>query len=291
MSPVRSVAGVCFTILAIWVMFATSGCAWLDVHQRELIYRPTPLSSTQAPTMQAGDERFFLEVTGTPGPQRLELWWLPHRNPTAPTLLYLHGTFRNLPQNLHKINALREAGFAILAVDYRGWGLSSRITPSEHSILQDAQLAWTEMQRREPRAAQRVIYGHSMGSGVAVDLARGLRSPQDYGGLILESAFTSFPDVAAQAGWVANMFSRFSDERFASIDKITQVRAPLLMIHGDQDKTVPIILGKKLFDAANPPKQWQTIEGGGHSDVNRTGKDTYQAALADFTTRYLSQPE
>jgi len=291
MPQVRSVAGVCFTYLAMWVMLITSGCAWLDNHQRELIYRPTPLSSAQAPALQAEDERFFIDVPDTPGLQRLELWWLPHCNPQAPTLLYLHGTFRNLPQNLHKINSLREAGFAILAVDYRGWGLSSRITPSEQSIFQDAQLAWSELQRREPRAAQRVIYGHSMGSGVAVGLASGLRSPEDYGALILESAFTSFPDVAEQAGFIAKVFSRVSNERFLSIDRIAKVQAPLLMIHGDQDKTVPMVLGRRLFDAAHAPKQWVAIEGGGHSDVNLTGSTQYQAALATFQKRFLSQTQ
>lgn len=193
--------------------------------------------------------------------QQLALWWLPHTDPNAPTLLYLHGTFRNLAQNLHKINALREAGFAVLAVDYRGWGESTAITPSEQTILQDARITWAELVRRESRPAQRVIYGHSMGSGVAVDIASKLPSQADYGALILESAFTSFPDVAAQAGWLARLVSGFSNERFASIDKIAKVQVPLLMIHGTQDSTVPVKLGLQLFEAANAPKQWLAIEG------------------------------
>jgi pimeloyl-ACP methyl ester carboxylesterase len=91
-------------------------------------------------------------------------------------LLYLHGTFRNLFGNLSKINALRDAGFAVLAVDYRGWGESAPIMPSEASIHADAGRAWAELLKRQPDARHRVIFGHSMGGAVAVRLASTLRA-------------------------------------------------------------------------------------------------------------------
>ena len=290
MCRMRSVTGVVFRILMVWVLVCASGCAWLDTHQRQLIYRPTPATAGDSANLRAGDERFFLEVPLVDAMQYIELWWLPHTDKNAPTLLYLHGTFRNLPQNLHKINALRDAGFAVLAVDYRGWGRSTAITPSEQTILQDARVAWAELARREPRPAQRVIYGHSMGSGVAVDLASQLTSQTDYGALILESAFTSFSDVAADAGLLARLVSLFSHERFASIDKIAKVQVPLLMIHGTQDSTIPVKLGLQLFEAANAPKQWLAIEGGQHSDLDLIAPTQYQATLAAFKSRYLSKP-
>ena len=211
--------------------------------------------------------------------------WLDERQ-----LLYLHGTFRNLFENIHKIDALRAAGFAVLAVDYRGWGLSTPLTPSERSIVQDAQVAWADLKRRAPTARQRVIYGHSMGSGVAVDLASRLNGRADYGGLILESAFTSFKDVAAEASIVARVLVSLNNERFASIDKIGQVNAPLLMLHGALDDTIPPVLGKRLFDAAKPPKHWVVIEGGHHSDLQDVGALAYQAALAQFKAQLLAAP-
>lgn len=280
-------------------LLSTSGCAWLDAKQRQIIYRPTPGVAADFAGLRAGDERYFIKMpqaaahsagdageTGNAA-QRMEMWWLPHADKNAPTLLYFHGTFRTLSENMHKIEALREAGFAVLAVEYRGWGLSTPITPSEQTILQDADVAWAELQRREPRAKRRVIYGHSMGSGVAVDLASRLRAKTDYGALILESAFTSFTDVARETGYFAQYLVLFNSERFASLEKIARVQAPLLMIHGSADTTIPMRLGEKLFAAANSPKQWLTIEGGAHSDLDQIGHAQYQAMLQSFMNQYV----
>lgn len=285
-------------LIAVFLLLFSTGCAWLDTKQRNALYRPTPGVPADFAGLRAGDEQYFVNLpnsataianpaTFPDEPQRLALWWLPHADKTAPTLLYFHGTFRNLPQNLHKIEALRSAGFAVLAVDYRGWGLSTSITPSEQTIVQDANLAWAELQRREPRAAQRVIYGHSMGSGVAVEIASRLRAQGDYGGLILESALSSFADVAYEFGFFARFLARFTNERFASIDKIARVQAPLLMIHGSQDTTIPIRVGEKLFAAANPPKQWLSIAGGGHSNLHEADGAQYQAVLLAFKNKYI----
>ena len=297
------------------LLLSASGCAWLDVKQRQAIYRPTQGVPADFAGLRAGDERYFANLPetvnakaasnmgtdsqGSPqtvaadaaaATQRIEFWWLPHADAKAPTLLYFHGTFRNLFENARKIDSLRAAGFSVLAVEYRGWGVSTPITPSEQTILQDAEVAWAELQRREPRAAKRVIYGHSMGSGVAVDLASRLRAGTDYGALILESALSSFTDVAREAGVLASLLALANNERFASVEKIRKIQAPLLMIHGSADTTIPITLGKKLFDAANAPKQWLVIEGGAHSDLDAVGKAQYQAALQDFIGKYLSRP-
>ena len=295
MHKARSVTAVfAKTLVLLALLLACSACAWLDTKQRQIIYRPTPApsedSAAASPFWQTNDARLFLQVPGQTE-QQVALWWLPHTDPMAPTLLYLHGTFRNLLGNQPKIEALRQAGFSILAVDYRGWGQSTSITPSEQSIIEDALLAWGELVRREPRAAQRVIYGHSMGSGVAVALASQLNSPANFGALILESAFTSFADIAAEAGFWASLAIRFNHERFASIDCITRIKAPLLMLHGALDRTVPMLLGQRLFAAANEPKEWVMIGAGQHSDLHRVGQPTYQETIAAFKSRYLSQPQ
>jgi uncharacterized protein len=241
-------------------------------------------------------------VSGSTTTQQLEIWWLPNAQLGAPTLLYLHGTFRNLFQNQAKIEALRTAGFSVLAVEYRGWGLSSPLVPSEKSIIADADLAWQEFIRREPRPSQRVIYGHSMGTGVAVDLASRLQAPRDYGGLILESAFTSFKDIAQSAGFFPRVLASFNNENFASIDKIAKVQAPVLMLHGTVDKTIPIANGQRLFAAvpaivtptttntatANTNKTFVTIEGGAHSDLHHIGATAYQTAVKLFIKQLQS---
>ncbi len=281
-------ARICRWLLLL-ALLGSSGCAWLDGHQRQILYRPAVGAPADFTGLREGDERYVVSVPNPHGPpQQLAMWWLPHASPDAPTLLYLHGTFRNLFGNLHKMASLREAGFSVLAVDYRGWGESSMIIPSEASIMIDAQLAWSELAKHQPNAQKRVIYGHSMGSGAAVDLASQLHSPADFGGLVLESAFTSFDDVAHEAGTLVSLVNLFNRERFASIEKIGRVQAPLLMLHGTRDDTIPIRLGERLFAAANPPKQWLAIEGAAHSDLNLVNPALYQATLRGFANRYLS---
>ena len=262
-----------------------SGCAGLDEWQRKLALRPTPTQITHqeaaAPSWRPGDERFTRPATGAPQ-QPVALWWLPHADPQALALLYLHGTFRNLYQNQPKIDALRRAGFAILAVDYRGWGDSAVLVPSEATINADAQLAWTELQRRQPDPAKRVIYGHSMGGAVAVTLASGLQHGRDYQALVLESTFTRMPDVAASAGFWGRVAASTISLEFDSQSRIARIDAPLLMLHGTADKTVPIELGRRLRDAAPAGVRWVEIPGGTHSRLQLEAPEMYQQAFQDL---------
>ncbi|HSO44408.1 MAG TPA: alpha/beta fold hydrolase [Rhodoferax sp.] len=283
-----SVTAVFLRLGLVLALLAGSGCAWLDTKQRLLIYRPTAGVPADFAGLSTGDERYLLSLPDTDAPQHLAIWWLPNSQKEAPTLLYLHGTFRNLFGNQRKIEALRTAGFSVLAVDYRGWGESSALVPTEESILADAQVAWIELKKRQPDAKKRVIYGHSMGSAVAMDLASRLQSPADYGGLVLESAFTSFDDVASSVGMLGSVLNLFYPDSFDSIGKITRVQAPLLMMHGRDDDTIPIQLGERLFAAASPPKHWLVMENARHSDLDIANPALYQATLQSFAARYLS---
>ena len=257
------------------------GCAWSDAKQRELVFRPTPGQPANFTGLRAGDLAFTVDVPGAKlgSTEQLHMWWLPHANPQAPALLYLHGTFRNLYQNLPKIDALREAGFAVLAVDYRGWGKSTPIIPSEATIYADANVAWAELARRESDPRKRVIYGHSMGSGVAVELASRKHVGTDYGALILESSFPRLPDVAKAVGVIGTIASWFATQEFDSADKIKAVDAPILMLHGSADKTVPVELGRRLRDAAPKSTRWVEFEGGSHSRLHSDVPVPYQQAL------------
>ena len=260
-----------------------SGCAWLVDKESQLALRPTPGRPARlAPDDQlfkAGDQRWLVPVTAADGAlQQLALWWLPHADAGAPALLYLHGTFRNLYQNLPKIDALRALGFAVLAVDYRGWGDSTAIVPDEASITADAAIAWAELQRRQPVAALRVVYGHSMGGAVALRLAAGLQMG-DIGALVLESTFTRMPDVAASAGWFGRVVSWFTSLEFDSLARIGSVKAPLLMLHGTADTTVPVQLGRRLRDAAPAGVRWVELPGGTHSRLHSDAPGPYAEAF------------
>jgi pimeloyl-ACP methyl ester carboxylesterase len=285
--------------LALCAVLSLGGCAWLDVQQRQAALRPSPGRPAGfepgTPTAQArfrpGDERWTVQVPAAQAgeasaaatrTEALALWWLPHSDPAAPALLYLHGTFRNLYQNLPKIDALRELGFAVLAVDYRGWGDSAAIVPSEATITADAAVAWAEMLRRQPLPQRRVIFGHSMGGAAAVTLASGLHGGRDYGALVLESTFTRLPDVAAAAGFWGRIAGSLTTLQFDSLSRIGRIDAPLLMLHGRADATVPVELGRRLRDAAPPDVRWVEVPGGSHSRLHSDAPETYRRAFTDL---------
>lgn len=285
------IAALLLACAAALLSAALPGCAWLDVKQRELALRPTlgrpaefaPGSAAERASFRGGDERWIVQVPAAEGgTEALALWWLPQADAAAPTLLYLHGTFRNLYGNLAKINALREAGFSVLAVDYRGWGESAARVPSEATITADAARAWTELQRLQPLARRRVIYGHSLGGAVAVTLASGLHGGSDYAALVVESTFTRLPDVAAAAGFWGRVGAAVTTLEFDSISRIGRIDAPIWMLHGTQDRTVPVELGRRLRDAAPPGTRWIEVPEGSHSGLQRDAAELYQQTFKDL---------
>jgi uncharacterized protein len=295
----RGRGGVATLLLAALLLVAPilGGCSWLDIKQRSIALRPTPGRPADTPPdeqiFRPGDERWRVEVPAAsgaasgPGTEALALWWLPHADANAPALLYLHGTFRNLYRNLPKIAALRAAGFSVLAVDYRGWGDSAPIVPSEDTVTADAARAWEELKRRQPLAGRRVIFGHSMGGAVAVRLASGLKGAgalRDYGAVVLESTFTRINDVAGEAGGLARVLSVFSTLEFDSVSRAGRIDGPVWMLHGDADTTVPVVLGRRLRDAVRPASlvRWVEVPGGSHSGLHRDAAVLYQQTFADL---------
>ncbi|MBP6813797.1 MAG: alpha/beta fold hydrolase [Burkholderiaceae bacterium] len=271
--------------LPLAALLALTACTALDERTRLAIYRPTQAVPASFAGLQPGDQRWFVnwDAAGAPA-QRVQLWWLPHADPAAPTLLYLHGTFRNLYHNHPKMQALRRAGFSVLAVEYRGWGDSSRVVPTEGSIHADADIGWAELVRRQPDPRKRVIFGHSMGGAVAVHLASRQSARASFAGLILESTFTQLPDVAAQTtSRLIRPLAVLSGEHMNSLARIGNIRVPLLMLHGDADRTVPIELGRELFAAAaTEPKQFVVVPGGTHSQLHVEAAERYQRVMAEF---------
>jgi hypothetical protein len=268
----------CFIVTSLW------GCAWIDTKQRQLIYRPTPGRPANFAGLRAGDLSFLVNEpqAGAAEPDRLQLFWLTNADPQAPTLLYLHGTFRNLYQNLRKLESLRNAGFSVVGLEYRGWGDSTPLLPSEATIYADADTAWQEVVRRQPDPYKRILYGHSMGSGVAVELASHRHYGVDYGGLILESSFTSLPAIARANGVLGTIASWLTTQEFDSAAKIGKVDAPILMMHGTADNTVPMALGHELYSEAPKGARWVEFPGGSHSGLDLESADFYRQTVSGF---------
>jgi uncharacterized protein len=173
-------------------------------------------------------------------------------------VLFCHGNGGNVTGCYWNLRLWSEKlGASVLAFDYRGFGKSEG-KPSEEGILKDARAARRWLAKRAGvREQDIVLVGHSLGGAVAVDLA----AADGARGLILESTFSSIPEVAASK--IPSAGSIMTNH-FDSAAKIPHYHGPLLQCHGDADRVVPFALGEKLFAAANQPKEFIRIPGGGH---------------------------
>ena len=185
---------------------------------------------------------------------------IPAMDTAAQWLIYLHGNAGNvtsgvLPQFYKRWHAL---GLNVLAIDYRGFGESESRTPDEQGVYRDARAAydWLRTQRGVP-AERIVIYGHSLGTGIATELALHVQAA----GLIIEGAFTSAPDIgAAMYPWLPVHW--LASQRFDNLQKIGRVAMPKLIMHASDDRNVPFAQGQALYAAASAPKEWVELKGG-----------------------------
>jgi len=267
---------------------AFAGCSSLDEWQRQAIFNPTRDNPRWYAEPLAGTEEFDLAL---PNGDRIHLWHIaqPGGAAAAPTVLYLHGARWNMNGSVFRIARWQELGFNVLAVDYRGFGRSTDLLPSEETAGEDARLAFEELTRRQPDPAKRYVYGHSLGGALAVDLAaRELKdNPNAVAGVIIESTFTSIPDIVRgmKWGWVPGLGLAVT-QPFDSMSKIGDIRVPLLVLHGTADSVVPHTMADELYAAAGSSrKNLVKIEGGTHSGSSRSGGTAYRNAVLDFVRR------
>jgi uncharacterized protein len=276
---------------------AMSACASLDEWQRRKVYRPTPIASldvwerqlAQLPGSQS------LEVPVGDTGEHVQLLRLPAQPALVSPVrvLYLHGTFRHALQNTTKTVPMRQSGLDVWLLDYRGWGIASPRLPDEASIHEDAWAAWQALQAKTAEPASTmgqprvrwVIYGHSMGSAVATRLARRLQGQGAYCALVLESSFTSFSDIAWNgAGLLGRLLAGVGNQRMAAIDDIGQVDGPVWFLHGSQDDTVPMALGRRMFERAPEPKFWREWPLD-HSDLQTDPTGRYAQTWKDIAAQ------
>jgi len=193
-------------------------------------------------------------------------------NPSAAhTLLYSHGNAEDLGGVRPVLLRLREIGFSVLAYDYRGYG-TSKGRPSEHGAYADIDAAYAYLTSSLGTVpAQIIVYGRSVGSGPAIDLA--LRRP--VGGLVVESGFTT-------AFRVLTRIPLLPFDKFRNIDKIGRVRCPVLVMHGRGDEIVPLSHGQALWRAAPEPKRFLWADGAGHNDFWLVAEPRAARALAEL---------
>ncbi len=195
-------------------------------------------------------------------------------NPTAKyTVLYLHGNYEDLGSIGEYLPGLVKAGYAVFAFDYRHYGHSGG-EPTEAKVNADTQLAYDYLRTTLGVPADRIIiFGYSLGSGPAVELA--LR--QSVPGLILQGPYVS-------AYRVLTRIPLFPGDKFVNLAKVPQLRCPVLVIHGSADGTVPFWHGVRIYEAITAPKAKLFVEGGPHAGLADFAGPAYVEALQKFTS-------
>lgn len=191
-------------------------------------------------------------------------------------LLFFHGNGGNITHRYDMIRWLMALPVNVFIIDYRGYG-KSRGSPSEKGLYRDAQAAWNYLVSERRIPAKRVIlFGESLGGAVAIDLATRVR-PR---GLIVQSSFTSIPDMAKV---IFPFLPRFLVRtKMNSIGKISKVDGPKLFIHSPPDEVVPYKFGRRLFEAATEPKQFYEVPGASHNETYLVGGQAYLEVLRRF---------
>ena len=271
-----------FTLLTAAAVLA--GCANLDERQRGWIFQPSDRSWWRGTEAAEGMSDVWVDFQSaeTGQPVKLHGLWSAHedfdRKPGAPVLLYLHGARFNVVGSAFRARRMQELGFSVLAVDYRGFGKSTNELPSETLAVEDARAAWDWLAKQYPDRP-RYIFGHSLGGAIAIELAAQVG---DEAGTLVEGTFTSIPDVVSSYKWGWLPVGPLITQRFEAVKRVAQVGAPLLVVHGSEDRTIAPELGRKLFDAATGKKAFVLVEGGSHHNTNSVGQPQYRVALAEL---------
>jgi uncharacterized protein len=257
---IRSAASI-YLLVLVCLMFLENSMIFIPSKYPEGLWHPMGLAFEDA-QFQAAD--------GT----KLHGWYVPHDSPRA-VILFCHGNAGNVTDRADILWKLHdEVGAAVMIFDYRGYGRSEG-SPNEAGILSDARAARAWLATRESISEQDIVMmGESLGGAVAVALA----AKDGAKGLVLISTFTSIPDVAAYH-FPFIPVRLLMRTRLDSVGQIANFKGPLLQMHGEADTIVPIKFGRRLFEAANEPKQLLVFP---HHDHNNSPPDQFYESLKIF---------
>ena len=243
--------------------------------QSKLVYFPD--RQVQATPADFGVRYEEVPLTASDG-TKLAAWFVPAPKDKG-VILFCHGNGGNISHRLESLAVFRNLGYSVLIFDYRGYGRSEG-SPSEEGTYRDARAAWEHLvHERNVPPGRIVLFGRSLGGAVAAKLA----SETDPAGLIVESAFTSIPDIGAERFWFlpVRLLSRFE---YNTAGMIRQAGCPVLIVHSRDDEIIPFAHGRRLYEAAAEPKEFIEISGG-HNDGFLTSGETYTTGLGWFLRR------
>lgn len=246
----------------------------MDALIRRLLYYPSrlPADAPLRPSA-AGAREVFIDATD--GNRIHALHW-PARE-GRPTILFLHGNAQTVFEWALIRPELAPMDCGLLLPDYPGYGKSTG-RPSEAALYAAgrAALAWLAGQGIPPNRT--ILFGKSLGGGVVGDIGR----DAPFLGMVLESTFRSIPSVASHLLPMIPVGFLFRGERYDTASKIGEIQAPLLVIHGTDDRLIPVAEGQALHDLAREPKRLWLVPGAGHNDVALTAGDEYGRVLREW---------
>jgi len=213
-------------------------------YQRNLLYHPSE-NNYQNDEIKFEYEEVNIEVENE---IKLKSWLINKDLKKLKTLLIFHGNAGDLSNRIYKLNELNKLEINILLISWRGFS-GNKGSPTEKNLYKDAEAAIKWLNKKNVSNNQIILYGESLGTGVAVEMA----NKDDFNSIILESPFTSIEN-SAKIYYPYLPVKYLLKDRYDSISKINMVKSPIMIMHGEKDDVVPFSMGKKLFEKANSPK-------------------------------------
>lgn len=264
---------IAIVVIVIYIIFA----GFLFIFQSNYVYYPERALLADPSDVGLNFESVLFETTDG---VRLSGWFVPSKGASR-ALLFCHGNAGNISHRLESIQIFHHLGLNIFIFDYRGYGQSEG-KPNEIGTYRDVEAAWQYLvEERQVAQNEIVVFGRSLGGAVAAWVS----SRHTVGALILESTFTSVPDIAAKlypylpVRWL----SRY---KYNTAEYLEGVRCPILIIHSRNDEIIPFSHGQRLFDIAREPKEFLEITGT-HNEGFITSGRHYEESLNMFISEYL----
>ncbi len=244
MNKTMSVLNIILIILLLYLIVTIA----VYFFQRKLLYHPSAPPNFSQETTGLGLEHKFEKIKIEVNKDIYLNGWFHIKDIKKKTILFLHGNAGNLDNRIYKLNFLGNLDINFLIISWRGYSLSDG-KPTEYGLYEDAKTAVNFLLNKGVLEQDIILYGESLGTAVAVEIGQN----KDFAGIILEAPFTSMIDVGKKHYPLFPVKLLLKD-KYVSKNKIRNVKSPVLVMHGKEDKIVPFYMGKKIYDLANEPK-------------------------------------
>ena len=239
-----------FSIILIYLIIV----AYMYLNQRKLLYLPSE-NNYLDDQIDFNFREVFIDVEKN---LKLKAWLIENDFKNKKTLVFFHGNAGNLSNRTYKLNQLSKLDLNIIILAWRGFS-GNEGEPSEQNLYNDAKKTIDWLNSRGVKNKNIILYGESLGTGIAVELGQ----TNQFGGIILESPFTSMTNAAKNIyPWLPVKY--LLKDKYDSEKKIKNLQIPILIMHGKKDNIVPFKMGKKLYDLANNPKFFYFTENDDH---------------------------